>query len=87
MTDKPVELKPCTDLDHDCPAIEDKWYCWIYAPEHGYCPWLQSGKEKLTESFGKFFKQGAWIPKLSDRALIYIAYQYKKLLEEKKNDR
>jgi hypothetical protein len=31
----------CADLDEDCPGVEDKANCWLYAPERGMCPYLR----------------------------------------------
>ena len=36
----------CSDLDEDCPSVEDKTNCWLYAPEKGMCPWLREEKPK-----------------------------------------
>lgn len=33
----------CGDKDEDCPGIEDKVNCWLYAPERGMCPFLRTG--------------------------------------------
>lgn len=32
----------CADKDEDCPGIEDKAKCWLYAPERGMCPYLRA---------------------------------------------
>ena len=31
----------CSDHDNECPLVKDKLKCWLYAPEHGYCPYLR----------------------------------------------
>lgn len=35
----------CDDRDEDCPGIEDKVNCWLYAPERGMCPFLRADGE------------------------------------------
>jgi hypothetical protein len=37
------ETPDCGDKDEDCPGIEDKVNCWLYAPERGMCPFLRTG--------------------------------------------
>lgn len=32
----------CADFDDECPKVRDKVECWLYAPEEGYCPYLQT---------------------------------------------
>jgi hypothetical protein len=35
----------CGDKDEDCPGVEDKVHCWLYAPERGMCPYLRTEKD------------------------------------------
>jgi hypothetical protein len=36
-----VQPPRCADFDDDCPGVQDKVKCWLYAPEEGYCPYLR----------------------------------------------
>ena len=31
----------CRDFDEDCDGIENKFACWTYDPDKGWCPFLQ----------------------------------------------
>lgn len=45
-----MKLKKCTDHDNECPDVEDKWECWMYMPNLGYCPYIKTAKgEKKNE--------------------------------------
>jgi hypothetical protein len=39
----------CADHDEDCPDLEDKVGCWLYAPERGMCPYLRATPPKGAE--------------------------------------
>jgi hypothetical protein len=34
-------MRPCSDLDDDCPGVINKVKCWLYDPGRGMCPWLR----------------------------------------------
>ena len=32
----------CNDYDESCSLVQDKTFCWLYAPEQGWCPFLKT---------------------------------------------